>query len=99
MLWLFLKISMQKEVKRVTDIVCVQKEWTIEIVLGQEKWVMRQLRSTFQELHIEEPRMEEMETAVSEACLNAIEHGNRLVKELLVNVHLLILVDRYTLRI
>ncbi len=82
-----------------TDIVSIQKEWTIMSELGQEKYVMRELRNTFQELQIEEPRIEEMITAVSEACLNAIEHGNKLMKDLLVNVNLLIQVDRYTFRI
>lgn len=84
---------------RVADSECVQKEWTIESVLGQEKYVMKQLRCTFEELHIEEPRIEEMVSAVSEACLNAIEHGNKLMKDLMVNVNLLIQEDRYMFRI
>ncbi|MDF2668852.1 MAG: hypothetical protein K0R67_1158 [Paenibacillus sp.] len=87
---------------RVCDKVWFRKEWTIPSELGQEKNVIAELRRTFQELQLEEPFepcLDEMVTAVSEACLNAIEHGNQLIKDLPVNVILLIQSDRYTFQI
>ncbi|MDF2650291.1 MAG: hypothetical protein K0Q73_6096 [Paenibacillus sp.] len=81
------------------DEVWFRGDWTIQSELGQEKYVASELRRTFQELQLTESRIDEMITAVSEACLNAIEHGNLLIKDLPVNVTLLIESDRYMFRI
>ncbi|WP_409342481.1 ATP-binding protein [Paenibacillus sp. MBLB4367] len=53
-----------------------QAEWQIESIYGQEKTITEQIRETVQEMHEAADRIEDMATAVSEACLNAIEHAH-----------------------
>ena len=53
------------------------------------KATVKNLSKTFAKLmHFHKNRVEDLKTAVSEACSNAIEHGNRLKKNTMVLITL-----------
>ncbi len=52
-------------------------ELHIPNVLGSEKMVMERVATVAKEIGFTDNRIEDLKTAVSEACLNAIEHGNK----------------------
>jgi serine/threonine-protein kinase RsbW len=54
------------------------KTWKIGSEYGQEKKVIAGIAAAFAELGISPARLDDIATAVSEACLNGLEHGNRL---------------------
>ncbi len=85
-----------KEGAALTAEVWFRRDWIIPSELGREKNVRNELLRTFQELQLQEARIDEIMTAVSEAMLNAIEHGNRLAKDLPVKITMFIHPDRYT---
>lgn len=74
-------------------------DWDIESELGHEREVMDEIQQVLWEMRPEETRIEEIITAVSEACLNAIEHGNRFMKDLHVRVSLFVQEDRYVIHV
>ncbi len=53
-------------------------ELHIPNVLGSEKMVMEQVAKLAKETGFTDNRIEDLKTAVSEACLNAMEHGNAM---------------------
>ena len=54
--------------------------------LGYEKVAMSTAASVAKLMGFREDRIEDLKTAVAEACINAIEHGNRLNDNLSVGV-------------
>lgn len=56
--------------------------------LGFEKVAMSTAASVAQIMGFSDERIEDLKTAVSEACINAIEHGNQLNERLVVLVTL-----------
>ncbi len=50
----------------------------IPSVMGYEKIAMKCAASVAKKMGFTEDRIEDLKTAVSEACLNAIEHGNKM---------------------
>src|ERR687885_2487038 len=56
--------------------------------LGAEKRVRQTLAQVGAELQLGSARLADLQTAVSEACINAIEHGNQLRRELCLDVTL-----------
>lgn len=52
-------------------------QWTMSSGFGCEQAVIRQLSQALADAGVMADRLAEIATAVSEACLNAIEHGNR----------------------
>lgn len=54
--------------------------------LGFEKVAMSTAASVAKLMGFREERIEDLKTAVAEACINAIEHGNRLNEKLSVGV-------------
>jgi serine/threonine-protein kinase RsbW len=50
---------------------------TIPSVLGSEKAAMEKAAEVAREMGFSEDRVQDLKTAVAEACVNAIEHGNR----------------------
>jgi len=56
--------------------------------LGYEKVAMSTAASVAKLMGFREDRIEDLKTAVAEACINAIEHGNRLNEGLSVGVML-----------
>jgi len=53
-------------------------ELHIPSILGYEKVVMEAAASLAKKMGFSDERIEDLRTAVSEACINAIEHGNKL---------------------
>ena len=53
-------------------------ELHIPSVMGYEKIAMETAASTAKRMGFSEDRIEDLKTAVAEACLNAIEHGNKM---------------------
>jgi len=53
-------------------------ELHIPSVMGFEKIAMECAASTAKKMGFTEDRIEDLKTAVAEACLNAIEHGNKM---------------------
>jgi serine/threonine-protein kinase RsbW len=66
------------------------KSTTVEVRLpsrmGFEKVAMSTAASVAKLMGFPEDRIEDLKTAVAEACINAIEHGNRLNEKLSVGV-------------
>ena len=66
------------------------KSTTVEVrlptKLGYEKVAMSTAASVAKLMGFPEDRVEDLKTAVAEACINAIEHGNRLNEKLSVGV-------------
>jgi serine/threonine-protein kinase RsbW len=66
------------------------KSTTVEVrlptKLGYEKVAMSTAASVAKLMGFPEDRIEDLKTAVAEACINAIEHGNRLNEKLSVGV-------------
>ncbi len=56
--------------------------------LGYEKVAMSTASAVAKLMGFPEDRIEDLKTAVAEACINAIEHGNRLNEKLSVGVEL-----------
>ena len=56
--------------------------------LGFEKVAMSTAAGVAQMMGFSADRIEDLKTAVAEACINAIEHGNRMDTSLRVNVEL-----------
>ena len=66
---------------------------------GGEKAVMERVGTLARSMGLEGERLERLRTAVSEAAMNAIEHGNRFDSSLAVDVTVLRSPDRLTVRI
>ena len=64
----------------------VLAEFTLPSVSGNERLVMDRVAESVSEVDIDDARRERLKTAVSEAAMNAIEHGNRFQAELPVAV-------------
>jgi serine/threonine-protein kinase RsbW len=66
------------------------KSTTVEVRLptrlGYEKVAMSTASAVAKLMGFPEDRIEDLKTAVAEACINAIEHGNRLNEKLSVDV-------------
>lgn len=63
-------------------------ELRIPSVLGFEKLAMDFAASAARMLKLPADRIEDLKTAVSEACINAIEHGNRMDASIRVGISL-----------
>jgi serine/threonine-protein kinase RsbW len=70
--------------------VAVPRATTVEVRLpsrmGFEKVAMATAASVAKLMGFREDRVEDLKTAIAEACINAIEHGNRLNEKLSVGV-------------
>ena len=68
-------------------------EDTIELhipsAFGYEKVAMEQVAAVARRMGFSDDRVEDLKTAVAEACLNAIEHGNNLNTTFRVGIELL----------
>jgi serine/threonine-protein kinase RsbW len=73
-----------------SDEVLEQKSGIIELSLptklGYEKVAMNTVASVAKLMGFDEERIEDLKTAVAEACINAMEHGNHLDESLAVGV-------------
>jgi serine/threonine-protein kinase RsbW len=67
--------------------------------LGFEKIAMNTAASVGRIMGFPEDRIEDLKTAIAEACINAIEHGNKLDESLCVGVILSITSDSLEVRV
>ena len=81
----------------------VQKPTTVEVRLpsrmGFEKVAMSTAASVAKLMGFREDRVEDLKTAVAEACINAIEHGNRQNEKLSVGVVLSVGADSLEVKV
>jgi serine/threonine-protein kinase RsbW len=79
------------------------KSATVEVRLpsrlGFEKVAMSTAASVAKLMGFREDRVEDLKTAVAEACINAIEHGNRLNEKLSVGVVLSAAADKLEVKV
>ena len=66
---------------------------------GNERRIMDRVAASVADLGLEPKRLERLKTAVSEAAMNAIEHGNRMNVELPVHVRVTVTKDELVVRI
>jgi serine/threonine-protein kinase RsbW len=64
-------------------------ELHIPSVFGCEKVAMEKVAAVAERMGFSRDRVEDLKTAVAEACLNAIEHGNKLNRTIRVGIELL----------
>lgn len=71
----------------------IQENWVLSSAYGQEKVILNELAAAIGKIGQTDPlseRLDDMMTAVTEACLNAFEHGNRLNEQLPVLVQMIL---------
>ena len=69
-----------------TESISTTVEVRLPTRMGYEKVAMSTAASVAKLMGFPEDRVEDLKTAVAEACINAIEHGNRLNEKLSVGV-------------
>jgi serine/threonine-protein kinase RsbW len=67
--------------------------------MGYEKVAMSTAAAVAKLMGFREDRIEDLKTAVAEACINAIEHGNRLNEKLSVGVVLSVDADKLEVKV
>jgi serine/threonine-protein kinase RsbW len=67
--------------------------------MGFEKVAMSTASAVAKLMGFREDRIEDLKTAVAEACINAIEHGNRMNEKLSVGVILSALADKLEVKV
>ena len=69
---------------------CIRDRKTVIIPsrLGAEKKAMETAAELAEEMGFSPDRIADLKTAVSEACINAMEHGNKLNKDTMVGITL-----------
>lgn len=68
-------------------------------ILGYEKIARRVAETVAEQMDFSPDRIEDLKTAVAEACMNAIEHGNNLDRAIQVSVQMLIMPDKLEVRV
>ncbi|MBI5957376.1 MAG: ATP-binding protein [Chloroflexi bacterium] len=68
-------------------------------VLGYEKIARRAAEAVAEQMDFAPERIEDLKTAVAEACMNAIEHGNNENRAIHVTVQMLIMPDKLEVRV
>lgn len=64
-------------------------EWSVPSQPGNERQVMERVTADFTAFHLPARRLEEIKTAVAEATMNAMEHGNHYQADLPVVIQVL----------
>jgi serine/threonine-protein kinase RsbW len=81
----------------------ITKATSVEVrlpsVLGFEKVAMGTAASAARLMGFSDDRVEDLKTAIAEACINAIEHGNRFNENLRVSVTLTLTDDALEVRV
>jgi serine/threonine-protein kinase RsbW len=68
-------------------------------ILGYEKIARQAAEAVAEQMDFAAERIEDLKTAVAEACMNAIEHGNNLDRAIHVTVQMLIMPDKLEVRV
>ena len=74
-------------------------DFTLPSEPGNERLAMEKVAEAVQELGLSERRLERLKTAVAEATMNAMEHGNRYDPGVPVKIEVLLLKERLLVRI
>ncbi len=61
-------------------------EFELPNTLGSEKRAMEEVTKVAKRMGFKEERIEDLKTAIAEACVNAMEHGNKFDQNALVGV-------------
>ena len=77
----------------------VLTEMMLPSVPGNERQAMSQVAEAVQELHLSQKRLDELKTAVAEATMNAMEHGNHYQAEIPVIIQVLASASSVAVRI
>lgn len=81
----------------------MNKHATIEILLpsqlGYEKVALSTAASVAKLMGFTEDRVEDLKTALAEACINAIEHGNKLILDSKIGVEMSVNPDTLEVRV
>ena len=67
----------------------VLDEWTVPSVPGNERQAIQRLADVVRDQHLSEQRLDDLKTAVGEATMNAMEHGNHYQPDLPVTIQVL----------
>ncbi len=89
----------QAEQKQVRGETRTLAEFALPSVMGNECEAMTQVVAAVKELDLPDLQIQRLRTAVSEATMNAIEHGNKKQPELPVRIHVLVSDTALTVRI
>src|ERR687897_2660031 len=81
------------------DAWCVLAELSVPSEPGNERIAMERVAEVVKELGLSEQRLERLKTAVAEATMNAIEHGNRYDPEVPVRIQVWLLKERLLVRV
>ena len=77
----------------------ILKEFDIPSQRGNERQAVDQVLDAMKDLYLPESRRKRLETAVAEATMNAMEHGNQYRADLPVHITVLCSPDRLSVRI
>jgi serine/threonine-protein kinase RsbW len=61
-------------------------EFELPTVLGSEKRAMEEVTKVAKHMGFKKERIEDLKTVIAEACINAMEHGNKLDQKAIVGV-------------
>lgn len=67
----------------------ILQEWTLATLLGEEKKVIHDIDRMMPRLDRYSDRMEDIQSVIAEACLNAFEHGNHMRADAEVRVRMM----------
>lgn len=73
--------------------------WDIPSIYGEEKKIAANIRQIMEKWQEEEHLLNDVMTAVTEACLNAMEHGNNMLENKMVQVVFQICGSDYHIRV
>jgi len=68
-------------------------------ILGYEKIARRVAEAVAEQMEFTPDRIEDLKTAVAEACMNAIEHGNNQDRAIQISVQMVIMPDKLEVRV
>jgi anti-sigma regulatory factor (Ser/Thr protein kinase) len=77
----------------------LETEFELPSVLGNERFAMDRVAELVSALDIPEKKLERLKTAVSEAAMNAIEHGNEGRAELPVTIRVTVGEEKVSVKI
>jgi serine phosphatase RsbU (regulator of sigma subunit)/anti-sigma regulatory factor (Ser/Thr protein kinase) len=83
-------VTLQRRVATASDVCRVLDAWTLSSVPGNERLAMRRVSQAVQGVRLGEERLAQLETAVAEATLNAMEHGNGFQADQMVEFQVLV---------
>jgi anti-sigma regulatory factor (Ser/Thr protein kinase) len=94
-----LKTPLQPDATGTDDGRRVLIDFTLPSEPGNERPAMEKVAEAVKELRLSEQRLERLKTAVAEATMNAMEHGNRYDPEVPVRIQVWLLKERLLIRV